>query len=207
MKITPIIYARSTLPENMAFRNGDKSRAVPIDFIIYYIETDDKRILIDAGCDTMPGFEMRDFIGPVKALENAGIDKDGITDLIITHAHHDHIEGVSHFGKAVIHIQKDEYEEGRRYIPEGFDVNIFKDSFSVCKNVEIIKIGGHSKGSCIVEIKDKDKKYVVCGDECYVRRCLDEKIPTGASFSHEKSREFIEKYSSSEYLVLLCHEI
>lgn len=207
MKIMPIIYARSKLPENMAFRNGDKGKTVPIDFIIYYIETADKRILIDAGCDTMPGFEMRDFIGPVKALENAGIDKDGITDLIITHAHHDHIEGVSHFEKAVIHIQKDEYEEGRRYIPEGFKVNIFEDNFEVCENVEIIKIGGHSKGSCIVEIEDKDKKYVVCGDECYVRRCLEDKIPTGASFSRAKSQEFIEKYSSAEYSVLLCHEI
>lgn len=206
MKIIPIIYARSVLPECMVFYGGSRERTVPINFTVYYIETAKKRILVDAGCDTMPGFEMRDFIGPVKALADAGIDKDNITDVVLTHAHHDHIEGVKHFGHAVIHIQSDEYEIGKGYIPKGFSVNRFDDVLELCEGVRVLKIGGHSKGSCIVEIDDGDKKYVICGDECYVRRCLDEKIPTGASVSREISREFVEKYSSPEYIALLCHD-
>lgn len=206
MQIIPILYGRSTLPESMAFENGEKGKSVPIDFKIFYLQTAEKRILIDAGCDTMPNFEMIDFIGPVKALEKNNIDKDKITDVIITHAHHDHIQGVKHFPNATIHIQKDEYELGRKHIPENFSVNIFEEEFSLCDGVEIIKIGGHSPGSCIVEIKEDNKAVVVASDECYVRENLTKKIPTGVTFSREKSHAFIEKYSSEEYTVLLSHE-
>jgi glyoxylase-like metal-dependent hydrolase (beta-lactamase superfamily II) len=72
--------------------------------------------------------------------------------------------------------------------------------------VKIIKIGGHSKGSCIVEIESDDKIYIIAGDECYKRECLNKKIPTGASFDKKASREFIEKYSDKKYTVLLCHD-
>ncbi len=126
--------------------------------------------------------------------------------MIITHAHHDHIECVKYFKNATVHIQKVEHKNGKSYIPDGFVVNIFEDEFSVCENVKIVKIGGHSEGSCVVEIQDGEKLYVVCGDECYLRECLTRKIPTGSSFSEEKSRDFIEKYSDKKYDVLLCHD-
>ena len=37
----------------------------------------------------------------------------------------------------------------------------FNDEFLIGENLKIIKIGGHTKGSCIVEIKDDNKKYIV----------------------------------------------
>ncbi len=202
----PILYGHSMLPESMAFVNGSKRRFVPIDLIIYYIRTESKQILVDAGCDTMPGFEIRDFIGPVKALNNCGINENDITDIIITHAHHDHIDGVKHFKNATIHIQKDEYESGKKYIPQTAVVNLVDEEFSLCKEISIIKFGGHSLGSCIVKIQIDNKKYVICGDECYVRKCLDEKIPTGVSVCPSKSKDFVDIFADSENIMLLCHE-
>lgn len=206
MKIVPVIYAHSTLPESMVFAGGAKEKRIPIDFILYYIEAGEKRILVDAGCDTMPGFDMVDFVGPVAALSAHGIDKDSITDVIITHAHHDHIEGVHHFPRATIHIQSDEYARGKKHIPEGFRVNTFDEVLPLCRGVLVRSIGGHSVGSCIVELDGDDTTYVVSGDECYSRRCLDEYILTGSSVCPEKSRAFLEKYRAPEYTVLLCHE-
>ena len=206
MKIIPIEYGKSVLPENMIFINGDENKLCEIVFKVYLIKTDEKLILVDAGCETMPGFEMRDFVGTVKALRNIDVLPQEITEVIITHAHHDHIECVKYFKNAVIHIQEDEYESGKIHIPDDFKVNVFGDEFSVCENVKIIKIGGHSKGSCVVELKDGDKVYVIVGDECYSRKCLTNKIPTGSSFNRKASREFIEKYSDNKYTVLLCHD-
>lgn len=85
-------------------------------------------------------------------------------------------------------------------------MNIFSDVFSVTQDVKIIKIGGHSKGSCIVEIKSDGQTYIISGDECYLRECLTEKIPTGNFCDKEKSESFIEKYSDEKYTVLLCHD-
>lgn len=206
MQIIPIEYGKSVLPESMIFINGSEDKVREIVFKVYLVKTSEKLILVDAGCETMPGFVMREFIGTVQALKNINIVPEEITDVIITHSHHDHIECVRYFKNAIIHIQKDEYDTGKSYIPDDFKVNIFKNEFSVCENVRIIKIAGHSKGSCVVKITSDGKNYIISGDECYLRECLIEKIPTGSSFNQKASREFIEKFSDRKYTVLLCHD-
>lgn len=206
MKIIPVVYAKSTLPESECFYGGAFDKKRPILFMVYLIKTENRLILADAGCETMPGFVMEDFIGPVKALGEMGISPKDITDIIITHAHHDHIECVKYFPNANIYIQNEEYKAGKGYIPEGFRVVTFEDEIVTEPGITVKKIGGHSEGSCIVEINDGGKTTVIAGDECYQRECLVRHIPTGRSFSHEKSKEFIEKYSSDAYEVLLCHD-
>ncbi len=205
-EIIQIEYGKSVLPESIIFEKGANDKFRPIVFMVYLIKTENRLILVDAGCVTMPGFEMTDFIGPVKALEKLNIKPEDVTDVVITHAHHDHIECVSEYKNAAVYIQRDEYESGKQYFADGTNVCLFDDEKEICKNVKAIKIGGHSKGSCIVEINKDNNRYIIAGDECYLRECLDKKIPTGSSFSPEKSREFIKRYNSGNYTVLLCHE-
>ena len=206
-EIKLIKYADSFLAEDQIFRGGKKEKLRPIIFGIYFIRTEGRLILVDAGCENMPGFDMRNFISPVKALkEITGIDAKDITDVIITHSHHDHIQAVFRFENATVHIQENEYESGKVNIPETLKVNTFEEFFELEKGIRIIKIGGHSKGSCIVEVDFGGETYVLCGDECYSRDNFTLNIPTGCSFSPTKSAEFIEKYNSPEYKILLCHD-
>jgi glyoxylase-like metal-dependent hydrolase (beta-lactamase superfamily II) len=207
IEIIPIEYGKSVLPESMIFQNGAENKFRPIVFMIYLIKAENRLILADAGCVTMPGFDMHNFIGPIKALEKLNIAPSDITDVIITHAHHDHIECVKCFENARIYIQRDEYENGKNYFAASADIRLFDDEIQLCDGVKTIKIGGHSAGSCIVEITDECGISIIAGDECYIRECLDKKIPTGTSYCPEKSRRFIEKYSSGEYKVLLCHDV
>lgn len=205
-EIIPIEYGKSVLPESWIFENGAENKLRPIVFMVYLLKTENRLILVDAGCETMPGFEMRDFIGPIKALRNIGVKADEITDLIITHAHHDHIECAEYFKNAVIYIQKDEYEAGKEYLVDNINIRTFDEEMLICDGIKAVKIGGHSKGSSIVEITDSDKKYIIAGDECYMRDCLTKQIPTGISYNPEKSRTFIQKYGNGRYTVLLCHD-
>lgn len=205
IEIIPIEYGRSFLSEKIIFTGGAEDKSRPIVFMIYLIKTQSRFILVDAGCETMPGFDMHDFIGPVKALAKIGILPTDITDVVITHAHHDHIECVNYFKKATVYIQRDEYQNGKKYFNDYTKVKIFDDEFEICDGVKVVKIGGHSKGSCIVEIT-ADKKYVIAGDECYMRENLKKNIPTGSTCSLQNSRDFIEKYSDKKYTVLLCHD-
>lgn len=198
--IIPVKYAESTLPESMVFQGGASDKKYPIDFILYLLKTKEKLILIDAGCDTLPGFVLTNFKGVVKALEETGFKVTDITDVIITHSHHDHIEGIKYFKNALIHIQKDELSG--KYINDDFKVNIFDDEFTVCDGVKIVKVGGHSKGSCIVEVNETN---IFVGDECYISDCITEKRPTGASVCPEKSKAFIEKYSNPKYKLYFAH--
>lgn len=203
--LIPLKYGESFLSESLIFENGSPDKFSRIDFIIHLIDTGNKLILVDAGCDTMPGFEMKNWHRPSEVLKQHGYNPDEITDVVITHAHRDHIAAVNYYPRAVIHIQEDEYIAGKKYIPDGFTVNCFSD-YCLIDDVEIIKVGGHSPGSCIVKYDINGKAHVIIGDECYLRECLTKHIPTGSSCCPEKSRAFIEEYSKPQYTVWLSHD-
>lgn len=205
-KLHRITYANSTLPESYIFDGGREDKQIPIIFSVFLLRINGRNILVDAGCDTMPGFEMQNLKSPVLALEEMGVQAKDITDVIITHAHHDHIEAVHYFENAWIHIEREAYEKGCQYIPEYFRVNVFHDEYRLCEEVRIVKIGGHSRDSCIVEAAIDGKEYILCGDECYMRYNLANRIPTAKRYSLERSLYFLDKYSDDRYICLLSHE-
>ena len=65
-------YGETDLPLRMAFADAaEDDRKVPISLIVYLIVTPTRRILVDAGCDTMPGFDLRLHISPAEAVHGA----------------------------------------------------------------------------------------------------------------------------------------
>lgn len=200
-------YAESVLSESMVFNGGRATKHIPISFSVYLIKSGNRNILVDAGCDTMPGFIMKKFYSPAFVLRQVGLSADEITDVIITHSHHDHIEAVKHFRNATIHITEEEYLNGKKYISNNMSVNIFKEEYIIDPQIKVIEWGGHSAGSAIVEITDNDITHILAGDECYVNDCIVRKIPTGSYYNLDKSCEFIEKYSNRKYRVYTCHDM
>ncbi len=89
---------------------------------------------------------------------------------------------------------------------ENLNIRTFDEEMQICDGIKAVKIGGHSKGSSIVEITDSGKKHIIAGDECYMRDCLAKQIPTGMAYDREKSLAFIQKYGRGAYTVFLCHE-
>lgn len=202
MKITAIKYGESVYGEDHIFKGGSRDRLLPISFVIYLIQTGDRKILIDAGCDDGAGFEMSVFRRPSELLEEYGVRTGEISDLVLTHAHHDHAQAAMHYKNATVHIQTSEYSPARKYIPDGFNIHLFDEIFDLTDEITVKKIGGHTRGSCIVLAGS----YVLCGDECYYKRCLTDAIPTGSSWNEEKSAGFIEQYRSEKYIPLLFHD-
>ena len=202
-ELTAIKYADSRLPDRMAFAGGRGDCFHPIVFVIYCIRVGQRLILVDPGCDALPGFEMKNFIAPVEALAQKGITPDSVTDIIITHAHHDHIDAVRHFPGSVIHIQKEEYAAGRQYIPHTYPVD---EHTVVADCVNVLRIGGHTCGSSIVTLSSSESTWVLCGDECYLRANLERSIPIGTSKCPENSRRFLSTYADDRYRVLICHD-
>ena len=202
MKIVALKYGESVFGENHIIKGGRKDVLLPISFTIYLIQTKEKNILVDVGCDDGAGFEMSLFKKPVDVLKEYGLSSNDITDIIITHSHHDHIEAIRYYENADVYIQKDEYTAAKKYIPTGFDIHLFDDEFSLAENILIRKIGGHSVGSCIVLAEN----YVLCGDECYYEKCLTDRICTGLPYNKEASEKFIVEYSKNKYVPLLFHD-
>ena len=206
--IQRITYGKSTLPQNCILPNGDPERKIPILFSVFVIQTDDRCVLVDAGCDTMPGFEMVDFIGPVAALERAGYRPEEITDVVLTHAHHDHIDGIRHFMHARIHLHQSElaYAQRHGFFTSGKQPELFEDRIELERDLCIVHTGGHTGGSSVVEARWQGQNYVICGDECYSMENIRKRIPSPSTASAENSKKFIERYATDHFVCLLAHD-
>ena len=206
--LTAIKYGETTIPLRMAFKDkaGCEER-VPISLTLYLIETKGRKILVDAGCDTMPGYDVKHHISPAMALRRYGVSPLEITDLVLTHAHNDHAGAAHYFKKATVHIARGELERAikKGYLTDALNVSPF-DTEREIAGVTVKVWGGHSPASCIVTFTHKGREYVIAGDECYQRECLTEKRPTGSSFNKEKSLAFVETFSSDAYTVLMSHD-
>lgn len=207
MKLTAFKYGVTEITDRMAFPGGDVNIKIPIGLLFYLIEYENRKILVDVGCDTMPGFELFEFKPPVNVLEAYGITREEITDVVITHAHHDHIDAVRYYTKAVVHIHRDELESAENYLGNAKEVSAFDNDFEIVSGVTVKHIGGHSKGSCVVLVKGTDKTFVLCGDECYTKENLVNNIPTGSYANLENSKKFVEEYRKEEYEPIIFHDI
>jgi glyoxylase-like metal-dependent hydrolase (beta-lactamase superfamily II) len=206
MTIIRITYGETALPESMVFFGGDKDKKVPIILSFFLVQTGGKNILVDAGCEDLPGFDLTKFQSATAALKDQGIDPKDITDVVITHVHHDHAQCVRDFPNARVWVQEQEYARAPHYFENNPHIATFPEETTVADGIRVVKIGGHTTGSCVVECEKDGKIYVLCGDECYTRYNLEHKVPTASSKYPENSKKFIEKYTREPYICLLCHE-
>jgi len=86
---------------------------VKIDFMVWLIRGSGKNILVDAGfigdIEDAKEFKVIDYIRPDSALFKLGLKPGDITDIILSHPHWDHIDGVGLFPNAHIWIQKEDF--------------------------------------------------------------------------------------------------
>ena len=206
MKLTALKYSETEITERMAFPNGNPEKKLPIALLFFLVETAGRSILVDVGCDTMPGFPLYRFCPPVEVLECCGVPRGSITDVVLTHTHHDHIDALRYYPQAAIWLQQAELAAAQPYLPSSGRLHLFDAGAVICPNVEVRHIGGHSAGSSVLLLSVPQGEYVLCGDECYTRENLLKKIPTGSSLDPAKSTAFVETYSDARYRTVLFHD-
>ena len=86
---------------------------LPFSFIL--ARSGDRNVLIDTGfmqgegCSSFPQkFAIPTWISPVAMIEHAGLSADAITDIVLTHAHFDHMGSIGQFRNARLYIQRSE---------------------------------------------------------------------------------------------------
>lgn len=90
-----------------------KDQKIDIAMVFWVIQGGGHTILFDSGFHRESWFKeftLTDFLPPNKAVEEAGVSAASVTDIIVSHAHWDHMGGIDQFPKASIWIQKQEYE-------------------------------------------------------------------------------------------------
>ena len=92
---------------------ADRERTLDIPVMVWLLKGSNGRVvLIDSGFYRqrfLDQWKPSDFRTPAVAVEGAGVTAGAVTDIIISHAHWDHVGGVELFPKATIWIQREEY--------------------------------------------------------------------------------------------------
>ncbi len=89
-----------------------QGQRVDIAMVFWLIRGGGRTILFDSGfhrTNHLSEFPMRDYLQPDEALRSTGVRPEEVTDVVISHAHWDHIGGIDLFPKATVWIQRDEY--------------------------------------------------------------------------------------------------
>jgi len=170
---------------------GPKDQKIEIAMVVWLIRGGGHTILFDSGFhrDTfLKDFPMKDYLRPDKAVETAGVKPEEVTDVVISHAHWDHMGGMDLFPKANVWIQKEEYRyytmdawqpggdhggidpedakelvqlntEGRMHLVDGDNVEIFP-------GIRAYTGARHTYASQYLKVEG-NPTFVLASDNCY----------------------------------------
>jgi glyoxylase-like metal-dependent hydrolase (beta-lactamase superfamily II) len=179
----------------MGAPSGEKIDTV---YAMWLIRGGGHNVLFDSGFHRERWFKewtITDYLSPAEAVKLAGVKPDEITDVVISHAHWDHMGGIDLFPRAVVWIQKEEFRyytgeawqpggenggidpediqqlvrlntEGRLRLVDGDNVEIFP-GIRACTG------GRHTYASQYLLVEGRPP-VVLASDNCYLYRNLAE---------------------------------
>jgi glyoxylase-like metal-dependent hydrolase (beta-lactamase superfamily II) len=93
---------------------ADSSRRLDIAMMVWLLKGSDGRsVLVDAGFhrdDFVQRWHPNPFLTPSEAVARAGVKPEDVSDVIISHIHWDHLDGIDLFPKARVWIQREEFD-------------------------------------------------------------------------------------------------
>ncbi len=106
--------SRGSVPVSKIAIGATADDTVHFAYFFWYLRGENgKKILVDTGFredSTMPKLSLKSYTRPDSALARLGVTPDEITDVVITHPHFDHIDGLVFYRNATVWMQKKDYD-------------------------------------------------------------------------------------------------
>lgn len=162
--IQAIRYASSPgFPVAGLVMGAPEGERVDIAMVIWLIRGGGRNILFDSGFHReswLKYFPMVDFARPDEAVRTAGVKPEEVTDIIISHAHWDHMGGIDLFPKATVWIQKEEF---RYYTGEAWQKGGQHGGIDAEDVQELVKLNTQGR----VRLVDGDNVEIMPGIRAY----------------------------------------
>jgi len=191
---------------------ADPARKLDIAMMVWLVKGEGHNVLVDAGFYRDQFFKqwktIKDFQKPSDALARLGLKPEDITDVVISHMHWDHADGMDLFPKAKIWIQKDEYTyyTGDAWHAKKTDGGIDPDDvLAIVKlnmdgRVQMVNgdqeilpgiacfIGGkHTFQSQYVSVSTAKGPVVLASDNMYLYENLEKHLPIAATLDPDSN--------------------
>jgi glyoxylase-like metal-dependent hydrolase (beta-lactamase superfamily II) len=155
----------SAFPVSSLVAGADRTRTLDIPVMVWLLKgTNGRTVLIDSGFyrqKFLDQWKPREFRTPAAAVESAGVEPGAITDVIISHAHWDHVDGADLFPRATVWIQRAEYEY---YMGEAWQARNTHGGVDADDMLALLKINTEGR----LRFVEGDDREVVPGIRCYI---------------------------------------
>jgi glyoxylase-like metal-dependent hydrolase (beta-lactamase superfamily II) len=214
---------------------ADRSRKLDIPVMVWLAKgTNGRTVLVDSGFyrqQFLDQWKPANFRSPAAAIEMAGVKADAVTDIIISHAHWDHVDGVDLFPNATIWIQRDEYTyyTGEAWHARNTHGGVFADDMLALLKIntegrlrfvngddqEVLPgirayIGGkHTYQSQYVTVNTDAGTVVFASDNIYLYENLEKHVPIAQTLdaaSNLRAQDRIRSLASDPRLIVPGHE-
>ena len=222
-------------PVSALLAGADKTRKIDLQMMIWLVKgPGGKNILVDTGCyheNVVKGKGIKDLIKASDAIAKLGLSAAEITDVVITHMHWDHADGMDLFPNAKIWIQKDEYSYytgaawqagGKSGGIEPDDVlTIVKlntahkvnmvdgDDREIIDGIKVYTGGRHTFASQYVSVRTASGTVVIASDNMYLYENLEKHAPIAQTFDAEsnlKAQDRMKQIASRPDLIVPGHD-
>ena len=152
-------------PVSQLVTGADRARTLDIPVMVWLLKgSNGRQVLVDSGFyrqKFLDQWKPREFRSPAAAVEAAGVTPEAITDIIISHAHWDHVDGADLFPKATVWIQREEY---RYYTGEAWHQLGTHGGVDADDMLALLKINLDGR----LRFVDGDDQEIIPGIRCYI---------------------------------------
>jgi glyoxylase-like metal-dependent hydrolase (beta-lactamase superfamily II) len=188
-------------PRDFFIADPSLPKKIKVAFSLWVIVGGGRTILVDTGFTNRKMIEdwrIRNYRHPVTALSDAGFKKEQITDLVITHGHWDHIDGLKLFEPPRLWINKKvfgklsgpgEVNRVLRKVNSSGRLKVTTGIQAVAPGVVVVPVGLHAPGFQYVVVKSASGVWVLSSDITPLFANYSRGIPTGQTSSPEETLE------------------
>jgi glyoxylase-like metal-dependent hydrolase (beta-lactamase superfamily II) len=182
----------------------EPDRPLGMDYFFWVARNPARSVLIDTGFSPAAGAARGRtmLVDTVSALHAAGLTPDGVVQVVLTHAHYDHIGGLPAFAgtgtDAEVIMTRDEYEfwtgpMGRRgqfaHSAEASELDQLRElraagrltlagrTRPIAPGIELIQVGGHTPGQAIVTVATAGGPVILASDAVHYFEELERDRP------------------------------
>jgi glyoxylase-like metal-dependent hydrolase (beta-lactamase superfamily II) len=221
-----------SFPVRALIAGADTSRRMDIAMSVWLLRGNRRNVLVDAGFyrdKFVQRWKPVNFVQPSDAVKSAGVRPEDVTDIIVSHIHWDHADGIDLFPNARVWIQKDEYEHyvapdggardraidpddskmlsvlkarGRVHLIDG-------DSTEIIPGITVFTGGKHTFASQYATVRSDVGTMVIASDNAYLYENLEQHRPiaqTLDSLSNLAAQARMARLASDPRLIIPGHD-
>jgi glyoxylase-like metal-dependent hydrolase (beta-lactamase superfamily II) len=199
-------------PVSSLVAGADAARRADIAMMVWLLEADDgQSVLFDAGFaseEYLARWKPRDYVRPDEAVARLGSNPEDVYNIVVSHVHWDHLDGVSLFPSATVWLQRGEYahyvDAAGRPKDRGIDARGAALLHRLRREgqLELVDGGGkeilpgitahvggrHTHQSQYISVRTSGGTVVLASDNAYLYENLERRVPIAQTVDAASNR-------------------